>query len=54
MPELDETEKEAVRQHLAPSVRMLIAEALTQPGGTREKLEQAKQGPVSGARWWTW
>ena len=51
MPEPDETEQEAVRQHLAPSVRMLIAEALTRPGGTRKKLEQAKQGPVSGARW---
>ena len=54
MPELGETEQKAVRQHLAPSVQMLIAEALTRSGSTREELEQAKQGPVSGAPWWTW
>ena len=53
MPELEETEQEALRQHLAPSDQMLIAEALTRSGGTQEELEQAKQGPVPGAPWWT-
>ena len=40
MPRLTGPEREAVGRHLAAAVNMLIAEALTRPGGTREDIRQ--------------
>ena len=54
MPKLAEPEQEAVRRHLLPAVNMLMGEALSRSGGTRDDMEEAKQRPVSGAPWWTW
>ena len=54
MPKLTGPEQEAARRYLVPAVDMLIAEALARSGGTREDLEEANRGPVSGAPWWNW